>query len=54
MVSVWRHYLVLGSGYKCTGDTKDGHFEGGGDCVFTDNQTLFAGFGYRTAKDVRL
>ena len=38
--------------YDTTGDTADGHFEGGGDCVFSRRDLLWAGYGYRTAKEV--
>lgn len=41
------------AGYEVIGDIKDGCFEGGGDCVFSSRDVLFAGYGPRTAKEVR-
>jgi len=37
--------------FKVYGDTKY-YFEAGGDCTFTNKDTLFAGYGFRTQKEV--
>jgi len=37
--------------FEIYGDTKY-YFEAGGDCTFTNKDTLFAGYGFRTQKEV--
>ncbi|CAJ0607520.1 unnamed protein product [Cylicocyclus nassatus] len=48
------HYLkwFKSQGFKIYGDDYPVHFEGGGDAVFSDPKTLWAGFGPRSDKGV--
>ncbi|WKX97493.1 hypothetical protein Q1695_013283 [Nippostrongylus brasiliensis] len=48
------HYLkwMKAQGIRVLGDDYPEYFEGGGDAVFSDPKTLWAGFGPRSAKEV--
>ncbi|CAD6195609.1 unnamed protein product [Caenorhabditis auriculariae] len=48
------HYLkwFKANGFKLHGEAKEDVFEGGGDAVFTDPNTLWAGYGERSSKGV--
>lgn len=48
------HYLkwLEKEGYEVIGKDKRMFFEGGGDAVFSSPTELWAGFGYRTQKEV--
>lgn len=51
-----RHYAkwFKENGFKLLGEDYPEYFEGGGDCVFSDYDTLWAGFGQRTSKQVSI
>ncbi|CAJ0585490.1 unnamed protein product, partial [Mesorhabditis spiculigera] len=48
------HYLkwFKANGFKTTGEDYPEYFEGGGDAVFSDYKTLWAGYGARSSKGV--
>ncbi|VDO24244.1 unnamed protein product [Haemonchus placei] len=49
-----KHYLqwFKAHGYQTLGEDYPEYFEGGGDAVFSDQKTLWAGFGHRSAEEV--